>query len=62
MINCAVSLRIVGLILAIMSGLLIGCSFVVKKKGLLRAQARSGNVAGEGHAYLKVSLSLLEPA
>lgn len=36
-----------------MSGVLIGTSFVVKKKGLLRAQSKSGAVAGEGHAYLK---------
>ncbi|KAL7415385.1 magnesium transporter NIPA-domain-containing protein [Mrakia frigida] len=47
------SFKIVGLILAIMSGVLIGTSFVVKKKGLLRAQSKSGAVAGEGHAYLK---------
>lgn len=26
---------------------------MVKKKGLLAATAKSGNVAGEGHAYLK---------
>jgi hypothetical protein len=26
---------------------------VIKKKGLLQATAKSGNVAGEGHAYLK---------
>ncbi|KIY67894.1 DUF803-domain-containing protein [Cylindrobasidium torrendii FP15055 ss-10] len=45
------SLKIVGIILAITSGVLIGCSFVFKKKGLLRSQA--GGVAGEGVAYLK---------
>ncbi|KAJ7803746.1 magnesium transporter NIPA-domain-containing protein [Mycena olivaceomarginata] len=47
-------LKIVGIILAITSGLLIGSSFVFKKKGLLRAQA--GHTAGEGVAYLKSPL------
>ncbi|KAJ6594639.1 magnesium transporter NIPA-domain-containing protein [Mycena capillaripes] len=47
-------LKIVGIILAITSGLLIGSSFVFKKKGLLRAQA--GHAAGEGVAYLKSPL------
>ncbi|CDO76062.1 hypothetical protein BN946_scf184696.g14 [Trametes cinnabarina] len=45
------NLKIVGIILAITSGLLIGSSFVFKKKGLLRSQ--QGLVAGEGVAYLK---------
>lgn len=45
--------KIVGVSLAIGSGVLIGASFVVKKKGLLAATAKSGNVAGEGHAYLR---------
>ncbi|KAF8494629.1 magnesium transporter NIPA-domain-containing protein [Russula emetica] len=45
---------IVGIILAIVSGVLIGCSFVLKKKGLLRSQA--GHTAGEGVAYLKSPL------
>ncbi|KAK7448811.1 hypothetical protein VKT23_013541 [Stygiomarasmius scandens] len=48
------SLKIVGIILAITSGVLIGSSFVFKKKGLLRSQA--GQVAGEGVAYLKSPL------
>ncbi|KAJ7466933.1 magnesium transporter NIPA-domain-containing protein [Mycena latifolia] len=48
------NLKIVGIILAITSGLLIGSSFVFKKKGLLRAQA--GHAAGEGVAYLKSPL------
>ncbi|KAF8549668.1 DUF803-domain-containing protein [Imleria badia] len=48
------SLKIVGIILAIVSGLLIGSSFVFKKKGLLRSQA--GHAAGEGVAYLKSPL------
>ncbi|TFY57684.1 hypothetical protein EVJ58_g6877 [Rhodofomes roseus] len=48
------NLKIVGIILAISSGLLIGSSFVFKKKGLLRSQR--GQVAGEGVAYLKSPL------
>ncbi|KZT04267.1 DUF803-domain-containing protein [Laetiporus sulphureus 93-53] len=48
------NLKIVGIILAISSGLLIGSSFVFKKKGLLRSQ--KGLVAGEGVAYLKSPL------
>ncbi|THU83461.1 DUF803-domain-containing protein [Dendrothele bispora CBS 962.96] len=48
------NLKIVGIILAITSGLLIGSSFVFKKKGLLRSQA--GHAAGEGVAYLKSPL------
>lgn len=66
--------KVIGVCLALGSGVLIGTrqvwfplfrylihpvsdgnsiSFVVKKKGLLAATAKSGNVAGEGHAYLK---------
>ena len=45
------SLKLVGNVLALVSGVLIGTSFVFKKKGLLRAQA--GGPAGEGVAYLK---------
>ncbi len=41
----------IGVVLAIGSGVLIGSSFVFKKKGLLRAQR--GHVAGEGLAYLQ---------
>ncbi|KAI6010509.1 magnesium transporter NIPA-domain-containing protein [Pisolithus marmoratus] len=48
------SLKVVGIILAITSGVLIGSSFVFKKKGLLRSQA--GRTAGEGVAYLKSPL------
>ncbi|KAG1724040.1 magnesium transporter NIPA-domain-containing protein, partial [Suillus occidentalis] len=48
------SLKVVGIILAVTSGLLIGSSFVFKKKGLLRSQA--GHAAGEGVAYLKSPL------
>ncbi|KAF9523471.1 magnesium transporter NIPA-domain-containing protein [Crepidotus variabilis] len=45
------NLKVVGIILAIASGLLIGSSFVFKKKGLIRSQA--GGELGEGVAYLK---------
>ncbi|KAF8893605.1 magnesium transporter NIPA-domain-containing protein [Infundibulicybe gibba] len=48
------NLKVVGIILAIASGLLIGSSFVFKKKGLLRSQA--GHAAGEGVGYLKSPL------
>ncbi|KAI0267045.1 magnesium transporter NIPA-domain-containing protein [Gloeopeniophorella convolvens] len=48
------SLKVVGIILAIVSGVLIGCSFVFKKRGLLRSQA--GQTAGQGVAYLKSPL------
>ena len=49
--------RSVGVVLAVGSGVLIGSSFVFKKKGLLSSQ--KGQVAGEGVAYLKsVRLSL----
>lgn len=41
----------VGVLLAVGSGLLIGSSFVFKKKGLLSSQ--KGHAAGEGVAYLK---------
>lgn len=45
--------KIVGVCLAVGSGLLIGASFVIKKRGLLSATQKAGNAAGEGHAYLK---------
>ncbi|WVW86403.1 hypothetical protein I302_108449 [Kwoniella bestiolae CBS 10118] len=45
--------KIVGICLAVGSGLLIGSSFVIKKKGLLNSTKKYGNVAGEGHGYLK---------
>ncbi|KAF9936681.1 hypothetical protein BGZ67_002140 [Mortierella alpina] len=46
------STKIVGLSLAIGSGLLIGASFVFKKKGLINC-TKHGMLAGEGHDYLK---------
>ncbi|TYJ59012.1 hypothetical protein B9479_000451 [Cryptococcus floricola] len=45
--------KIVGICLAVGSGLLIGTSFVIKKKGLINSTKKYGNQAGEGHAYLK---------
>ncbi|KAF8931434.1 magnesium transporter NIPA-domain-containing protein [Dissophora ornata] len=44
--------KFIGMALAVSSGIFIGSSFVLKKKGLLRSNA----VAGEGHAYLKSAL------
>ncbi|KAF9918047.1 hypothetical protein BX616_010448 [Lobosporangium transversale] len=41
--------KFIGMALAVSSGIFIGSSFVLKKKGLLRSSA----VAGEGHAYLR---------
>ncbi|KAG9018187.1 hypothetical protein FRB90_011936 [Tulasnella sp. 427] len=46
--------RIVGVLLAIGSGILIGSSFVFKKKGLIASQ--QGGEAGVGVAYLKSPL------
>ncbi|CAA7260733.1 unnamed protein product [Cyclocybe aegerita] len=48
------NLKVVGIILAVASGVLIGASFVLKKKGLIRSQA--GGELGEGVAYLKSAL------
>ncbi|KAI5121570.1 hypothetical protein M0805_000750 [Coniferiporia weirii] len=53
-ITVSKNLKVVGIILAVASGLLIGSSFVFKKKGLLRSQA--GGAAGEGVGYLKSPL------
>ncbi|CAH7684863.1 magnesium transporter NIPA-domain-containing protein [Phakopsora pachyrhizi] len=50
------SYKIIGIVLALISGLFIGSSFVFKKKGLLNSQQKSiekGCAAGEGHEYLK---------
>ncbi|KAM0195299.1 hypothetical protein ACHAPQ_003112 [Fusarium lateritium] len=43
----------VGIGLAIGSGVFIGISFVLKKVGLLRANEKYHEVAGEGYGYLK---------
>ncbi|OCK79473.1 DUF803-domain-containing protein [Lepidopterella palustris CBS 459.81] len=45
--------KVVGLILAISSGLFIGVSFVLKKTGLLKANVKYNEEAGEGYGYLK---------
>uniref|UniRef100_A0A8H7K895 Magnesium transporter NIPA2 n=1 Tax=Bionectria ochroleuca TaxID=29856 RepID=A0A8H7K895_BIOOC len=45
--------RIIGISLAIGSGFFIGVSFVMKKFGLLRANEKYNEVAGEGYGYLK---------
>ncbi|KAF1963742.1 DUF803-domain-containing protein [Byssothecium circinans] len=45
--------KVVGIILAIASGLFIGISFVLKKHGLLKANVKYNEEAGEGYGYLK---------
>ncbi|CAO0801077.1 unnamed protein product [Mucor circinelloides] len=45
--------KLIGVTLAICSGIFIGSSFVFKKKGLLQSTEKSGGVAGEGYGYLK---------
>jgi drug/metabolite transporter (DMT)-like permease len=47
------SYKIIGISLAIGSGLFIGTSFVLKKYGLLKANEKYNEVAGEGYGYLK---------
>lgn len=48
--------KIIGVTLAIASGVFIGSSFVFKKKGLLESTEKSGGVAGEGYGYLKSTM------
>ena len=45
--------KAIGISLAIASGLFIGVSFVLKKIGLLRANVKYSEEAGEGYGYLK---------
>lgn len=45
--------KVVGICLAVASGLFIGVSFVIKKKGLLKANVKYNEEAGEGYGYLK---------
>ncbi|MBW0488656.1 hypothetical protein O181_028371 [Austropuccinia psidii MF-1] len=48
--------KIIGIVLALVSGLFIGSSFVFKKKGLLISQQKvlnKGGEIGESHGYLK---------
>ena len=47
------SYKIIGLVLALASGLFIGVSFVLKKTGLLKANEKYNEEAGEGYGYLK---------
>lgn len=47
------SFKIIGICLAIGSGLFIGVSFVLKKMGLLKANEKYHEEAGEGYGYLK---------
>ncbi|KAK5119450.1 hypothetical protein LTR85_007550 [Meristemomyces frigidus] len=47
------SYKIVGICLAVCSGLFIGVSFVLKKVGLLKANHKYNEEAGEGYGYLK---------
>ncbi|KAI1379531.1 DUF803-domain-containing protein [Hypoxylon crocopeplum] len=45
--------KAIGISLAITSGCFIGVSFVLKKVGLLKANEKYNEVAGEGYGYLK---------
>ncbi|EKV13323.1 Magnesium transporter NIPA [Penicillium digitatum] len=45
--------KAVGISLAVASGVFIGISFVVKKIGLLKANVKYNQEAGEGYGYLK---------
>ena len=45
--------KAIGISLAISSGVFIGVSFVLKKVGLLRANVKYNEEAGEGYGYLK---------
>jgi drug/metabolite transporter (DMT)-like permease len=45
--------KAIGISLAIASGCFIGVSFVLKKTGLLKANEKYDEVAGEGYGYLK---------
>lgn len=47
------SYKVIGIVLAVCSGLFIGTSFVLKKMGLLKANAKYQEEAGEGYGYLK---------
>ncbi|KAI2466254.1 DUF803-domain-containing protein [Annulohypoxylon bovei var. microspora] len=45
--------KAIGISLAIASGCFIGVSFVLKKVGLLKANEKYNEIAGEGYGYLK---------
>ncbi|RII18971.1 hypothetical protein CUC08_Gglean001634 [Alternaria sp. MG1] len=55
------SYKIIGLVLAIASGVFIGTSFVIKKHGLLQANKKYNEEAGEGYGYLKNAWWWLDP-
>ncbi|KAG1052902.1 hypothetical protein G6F46_001856 [Rhizopus delemar] len=48
--------KVIGVTLAIASGIFIGSSFVFKKKGLLQSTEKTGGIAGEGYSYLKSTM------
>ena len=52
-VNRPPAYKAVGISLAIASGLFIGVSFVLKKMGLLKANVKYNEEAGEGYGYLK---------
>ena len=45
--------KVIGIILAVSSGCFIGTSFIFKKLGLLKANVKYSEEAGEGYGYLK---------
>ncbi|KAL0930563.1 DUF803 domain membrane protein [Colletotrichum truncatum] len=45
--------KAIGISLAVASGAFIGCSFVIKKVGLLKANEKYNETPGEGYGYLK---------
>lgn len=45
--------KAIGISIAVASGLFIGVSFVIKKIGLLKANVKYNEEAGEGYGYLK---------
>ncbi|KAI8183465.1 Magnesium transporter NIPA2 [Colletotrichum sp. SAR 10_76] len=47
------SYKAIGISLAVASGAFIGCSFVIKKVGLLKANEKYNEAPGEGYGYLK---------
>ncbi|KAL5614829.1 hypothetical protein BROUX41_004917 [Berkeleyomyces rouxiae] len=51
--NRPASFKLIGISLAVASGIFIGISFVMKKYGLLKANEKYNEAAGEGYGYLK---------
>ena len=47
------SFKAIGISIAVASGIFIGISFVIKKIGLLKANVKYNEEAGEGYGYLK---------